>query len=70
MINKYTNLRTSNYKLNVFNVAYQQTTRIVIQIRRMIAQNEKNVLGELANKTNNHTVSYKHRAEWILVQTK
>ena len=29
----------------------------------MIAQNEVNVQAELANKTDNHTVSYKHRAE-------
>ena len=34
----------------------------------MIAQNEINVLGELANKTDNRTVSYNHRAEKILVQ--
>ena len=27
----------------------------------MIAQNEMNVQGELANKTYNRTVSYKHR---------
>ena len=29
----------------------------------MIEQNEVNVQAELANKTDNHTVSYKHRAE-------
>ena len=28
----------------------------------MIAQNEINVQGELANKTNNHRVSYNYRA--------
>ena len=27
----------------------------------MIAQNEVNMQGELANKTDNRTVSYKHR---------
>ena len=29
----------------------------------MIEQNEVNVQAELANETDNHTVSYKHRAE-------
>ena len=32
----------------------------------MITQNEINVLGELANKTINRTVSYKHRTGKIL----
>ena len=36
----------------------------------MIVQNEINVLGELANKTDNRTVSYKHRTGRILVQIK
>ena len=34
----------------------------------MIAQNEINVQGELANKTDNHAVSYKHRTGRILAQ--
>ena len=34
----------------------------------MIAQNEMNVQGELANKTYNRTVSYKHRTGRILLQ--
>ena len=34
----------------------------------MVAQNEVNVLGELANKTDNHTVSFKHRTRSTLVQ--
>ena len=34
----------------------------------MIAQNEANVEGELANKTDNCTVSYKDRARRTLVQ--
>ena len=36
----------------------------------MIAQNEINVQGELANKTDHRTVSYKHRTGRILVQIK
>ena len=36
----------------------------------MIAQNEVNVQGRLANKTNNCTVSYEHRTGRILVQDK
>ena len=36
----------------------------------MIAQNEINVQGGLANKTDNRTVSYKHRTGRILVQIK
>ena len=36
----------------------------------MIAQNEINVQEELANKTDNCTVSYKHCTGWILVQPK
>ena len=36
----------------------------------MIAQNEVKVQGELANKTDNRTVSYKHRAGMILAQIK
>ena len=36
----------------------------------MIAQNEVNVQGELANKTDNRTVSYKHRTGRTLVQIK
>ena len=34
----------------------------------MDTQNEKNVTGEYANKTDNRTVSYKHRTRRILVQ--
>ena len=33
----------------------------------MIAQNQITVQGELSNKTDNHTVSYKHRTGRILV---
>ena len=36
----------------------------------MIVQNEVNVQGELANKNDNCTVSYKHRTGRTLVQTK
>ena len=36
----------------------------------MIVQNEVNVQGELANKTDNRTVSYKHRTGRTLVQIK
>ena len=36
----------------------------------MIAQNEVNVEGKLANKTDNRTVSYKHRIGRTLVQIK
>ena len=36
----------------------------------MIAKNEINVQGELANKTDNCTVTYKHRTWRILVQMK
>ena len=36
----------------------------------MIAQNEINVHGKLANKTDNRTVSYKHRRGTISVQIK
>ena len=36
----------------------------------MIAQSEINVQGELTNKTDNRTVSYKHRTGRILVQFK
>ena len=36
----------------------------------MIAQNEIRVQSELANKTSNCTVSYKHHTERILVQIK
>ena len=36
----------------------------------MIAQNELNVQGELANKTDNRTVLHKHRAGRTLVQIK
>ena len=36
----------------------------------MIAKNEVNVQGELANKTDNCTVSYKHRKKRALVQIK
>ena len=36
----------------------------------MTAQNEVNVQGELANKTDNRTVSYKHRTSRTLVQIK
>ena len=34
----------------------------------MIAQNKVNVEGELANKTDNCKVSYKHRTGRLLVQ--
>ena len=36
----------------------------------MVAQNEVNVQGELANKTDDCTVSYKHRTGRTLVQIK
>ena len=36
----------------------------------MIAQNKVNVQGELANKIDNPTVSYKHRTERTLVKIK
>ena len=36
----------------------------------MIAQNEVNVQAELANETDNSTVSYKHRTGRTLVQIK
>ena len=36
----------------------------------MIAQNEVNVLEELANKSHNRTVLYKHRTGRTLVQFK
>ena len=36
----------------------------------MIAENEINVQGELADKTDNRTASYKHRTGRILVQIK
>ena len=36
----------------------------------MILQNEVNMLGELANKTDNRLVSYNHRTGRILVQIK
>ena len=36
----------------------------------MISQNETNVQRELANKTDNRTVSYKHRTGRILVKVK
>ena len=36
----------------------------------MIAQNEVNVQGELGNKTDNLTVSYKYRTGNTLVQIK
>ena len=36
----------------------------------MIAQNEINVQGELANKTDNCAVSYRHRTGRILEQIK
>ena len=36
----------------------------------MTAQNEESVQRELANKTNNRTVSYKHRTGMVLVQVK
>ena len=36
----------------------------------MTAQNEVNVPGGLANKTDNRTVSYKHRTGRTLVQIK
>ena len=36
----------------------------------MIAQNEINAKGELANKTDNRTISYKHRSGRILEQIK
>ena len=36
----------------------------------MIAQNEANMQGELANKSDNRTVSYNHRTGRNLVQMK
>ena len=36
----------------------------------MTAQNEADVLGELANKTNNRPVLYTQRTGWTLVQIK
>ena len=36
----------------------------------MIAQNDINMQGELANKADNHTVTYKHRTGKILAQIK
>ena len=36
----------------------------------MVVQNEVNVQGELVNKTDNHTVSYKHHTGKTLVQIK
>ena len=36
----------------------------------MIAQNEIKVQGELANKTDDHTLSYKHHTGRISVQIK
>ena len=36
----------------------------------MIAQNEINVQGGLANKTDNRTVSYKHRTGRTIVEIK
>ena len=36
----------------------------------MIAQNEIKVQGEVANKTDNRTVSYKHRTGRISIQIK
>ena len=36
----------------------------------MIAKNEINLQGELANRIDNDTVSYKHRTERILVKIK
>ena len=36
----------------------------------MISQNETNVQGQLANKTDNRKVSYKYRTGRILVQIK
>ena len=36
----------------------------------MIAQNEIKVQGEVANKTDNHRVSYKHRTGRISIQIK
>ena len=36
----------------------------------MIAQNEINVLAELANKADNRTISYKHRRGRTLAQIK
>ena len=34
---------------------------------KLVAQNEVNVQAELANKTDNHTVSYKHRTGRTLI---
>ena len=58
--------------MNVFNVVYQQRIRIVLLVIQnyMIAQNEINVQGELVNKTDNPTVSYKPKTARILVQIK
>ena len=36
----------------------------------MIVENELNMQRGLANKTDNRTVSYKHRIGWTLIQIK
>ena len=52
------------------NVAYQEIIRIVLLFNSNlnVAQNGINVQGELANKIDYRTVSYKHRTGRILVQ--
>ena len=42
----------------------------MIRIQKMIAYNEINVQGELANKSDNRTFSYKHCTKRILLQVK
>ena len=67
------NLRTLKqtkiyHKSNVFNVGYQQSIRIVFFFNSKLNDcAEWNVHGELANITDNRTVSYKHFTESILV---
>ena len=58
------------HKSNVFNVAYQQRIRIVFLLNLKLndCTEWRNVQGVLANKTDNRTVSYKHRTGMTLVQ--
>ena len=39
-----------------------------MRVSRELAENEVNVQGELANKADNCTVSYKHRKSRTLIQ--
>ena len=57
--------------MNLFNVAYLQRIRIVFLVNSKLNNcTEWNIRPgwELANKTNNHTVSHKHRTGRISVQ--